>query len=114
MEKRKKKEQILSQEQRERIWKREEEIFIKKHQLIVTKQQEKEEKEARMVDVFEKASKGVKDRVESKLNHETQAMKDKKREKFDENKDQRRDAMTMGGNVLGVSVRAMPMWRQGI
>ena len=35
----------------------------------------------------------------------------KKREKFDENKDQRRDAMTMGGNVLGVSVRAMPMWR---
>jgi uncharacterized protein (DUF2384 family) len=38
MEKRKKKEQILSQEQRERIWKREEEIFIKKHQLIVTKQ----------------------------------------------------------------------------
>jgi len=49
--------------------------------------------------------------VGSRLNQETKAMKDKKREKFDENKDQRRDAMTMGGNVLGVSVRAMPMWR---
>jgi|LauGreDrversion4_2_1035121.scaffolds.fasta_scaffold116124_1 hypothetical protein len=104
----------MSQEQRERIWKREEEIFIKKHQMIVTKQQEKEEKEARMVEVFEKVSKGVKDRVESRLNQETKAIKDKKRDKFDENKDQRRDAMTMGGNVLGVSVRAMPMWRQGL
>lgn len=67
-----------------------------------------------MVEVFEKVSKGVKDRVESRLNHETQAMKDKKRDKFDENKDVKRDAMTMGGNVLGVSVRAMPMWRQGL
>ena len=67
-----------------------------------------------MVEVFEKVSKGMKDRVESRLNQETKAMKDKKREKFDENKDERRDAMTMGGNVLGVSVRAMPMWRQGI
>jgi hypothetical protein len=67
-----------------------------------------------MVDIFEKVSKGVNDRVESRLNQETKAMKDKKREKFDENKDLKRDAMTMGGNVLGVSVRAMPMWRQGI
>jgi len=41
-------------------------------------------------------------------------MKDKKREKFDEAKDVKRDAMTMGGNVLGVSVRAMPIWRQGV
>ena len=67
-----------------------------------------------MVEVFEKVSKGMKDKVESRLNQDTQAIKDKKREKFDENKDQRRDAMTMGGNVLGLSVRAMPMWRQGI
>jgi hypothetical protein len=34
----------------------------------VTKQQEKEEKEARMNEVFEKVSKGVNDRVESRLN----------------------------------------------
>lgn len=31
MEKRKKREQAINQEQRERIWKREEDIFIKKH-----------------------------------------------------------------------------------
>ena len=38
-------------------------------------------------------------------------MKEKKRDKFYENKDRKKDAMTMGGNLLGVSVRAMPMWR---
>lgn len=67
-----------------------------------------------MENAYEKVSKDIKERVGSRLNQETKAMKDKKRDKFDENKDQRRDAMTMGGNVLGVSVRAMPMWRQGI
>ncbi len=60
-------------------------------------------------------SKNLKDKVESKLTVETKAMKEKKREKFDEKKgDVKRDAMTMGGNLLGLSVRAMPMWRQGI
>ena len=38
-------------------------------------------------------------------------MKDKKREKFDAEKEKGRDAMTMGGNLLGLSVRAMPLWR---
>ena len=78
------------------------------------KQLSKEEHETRMEQVYEKVSGDIKDRVGSRLNQETKAMKDKKREKFDENKDVRKDAMTMGGNVLGVSVRAMPMWRQGI
>lgn len=59
-------------------------------------------------------SKGLKEKVESKLNAETKAMKDKKREKFDAQKDKGKDAMTMGGNLLGVSVRAMPFWRQGL
>ena len=89
-------------------------MFIKKHQLIIQKQVCKEEQEMRREQMYEKASGDIKDRVASRLNQETKAMKDKKRDKFDENKDQRRDAMTMGGNVLGVSVRAMPMWRQGI
>ena len=75
------------------------------------KQLSKEEHETRMEQVYEKVSGDIKDRVGSRLNQETKAMKDKKREKFDENKDARKDAMTMGGNVLGVSVRAMPMWR---
>jgi len=38
-------------------------------------------------------------------------MKDKKRDKFDPAKEQPKDAMTMGGNLLGISVRAMPLWR---
>ena len=62
----------------------------------------------------EKTTKMAKDKVESKLNVETQAMKEKKRDKFDPAKDRGRDAMTMGGNLLGVSVRAMPFWRQGL
>ena len=48
------------------------------------------------------------------MNVETKAMKDKKREKFDITKDQKKDAMTMGGNLLGLSTRAMPFWRQGL
>jgi len=55
----------------------------------------------------------MKSKVESKLNEETKAMKDKKREKFKPG-DDKKDAMTMGGNLLGVSVRALPFWRQGI
>jgi len=55
-----------------------------------------------------------KDKVESKFNEETKAMKDKRRSKFEAGKDNGRDAMTMGGNLLGVSARAMPFWRQGI
>jgi hypothetical protein len=64
-----------------------------------------------MEQLKEKMSKGLKDKVESKLNQETKAAKDKKRDKFDEAKDKKRDAMTMGGNLLGLPVRAMPMWR---
>lgn len=58
-----------------------------------------------------KMSKGIKEKVESKLNTETAAMKEKKRDKFDPTKEQGRDAMTMGGNLLGVASRAMPFWR---
>jgi hypothetical protein len=41
-------------------------------------------------------------------------MKDKKREKFDSKNEKGRDAMTMGGNLLGVQARAMPFWRKGL
>ena len=75
-----------------------------------------EEKEQRLGEVFEKVSKGLKDKAESRLNYETKAVKYKKRDKFDENKDQKRDAMTMGGKLpmLGGFTRAMPQWRQGL
>jgi hypothetical protein len=64
-----------------------------------------------MEQLKEKMGKKAKDKVESKLNVETAAIKEKKREKFDPSKDKGRDAMTMGGNLLGLSVRAMPFWR---
>lgn len=69
-----------------------------------------------MGEVYEKISKGLKDKAESRLNHETKAAKEKKRDKFDEAKDQKRDAMTMGGKLplLGGFSRAMPQWRQGL
>lgn len=59
-------------------------------------------------------SKGLMEKVESKLNEETKAAKDKKRTKFDGSKESKKDAMTMGGNILGLPIRALPMWRQGI
>jgi hypothetical protein len=51
--------------------------------------------------------------VESKLGTETAAMMGKKRDKFKEG-DARKDAMTMGGNLLGIACRAVPMWRKGM
>ena len=50
-------------------------------------------------------------KVESRLTHETRAMKEKQREKFDGREDGKKDAMTMGGNVLGMGARALPFWR---
>lgn len=41
-------------------------------------------------------------------------MQDKKREKFDPKLDMGRDAMTMGGNLLGIAMRSQPGWRAGI
>ena len=42
-------------------------------------------------------------------------MADKKREKYDADKDgPGRDAMTMGGNLLGVNMRNQPGWRAGV
>ena len=44
----------------------------------------------------------LKEKVKPKLLEETKAQAEKKREKFDKDKDgPGRDAMTMGGNLLG-------------
>jgi hypothetical protein len=102
---------IITQEQKERIFKREEEQFYKKHEKIISKQLEREQQQLKMEQLQAKLSKGLKEKVESKLTAETRAMKDKKREKFDATKEKGRDAMTMGGNLLGIAIRAMPQWR---
>ena len=52
--------------------------------------------------------------VPSKLKESTMQSKNRKREKFDPNKEQKKDACTMANNVLGRTTRAIPSWRQGL
>jgi len=52
--------------------------------------------------------------VPSKLKESTTQSKNRKREKFDPNKEQKKDACTMANNVLGRTTRAIPSWRQGL
>ena len=54
------------------------------------------------------------EKVESRLGQQTKAAKGKARDKFKEGKDDRKDAMTFGGQLMGPSVRAMPAWRKGL
>ena len=52
--------------------------------------------------------------IPSKLIESTTQSKNRKREKFDPNKEQKKDAYTMANNVLGRTTRAIPTWRQGL
>ena len=52
--------------------------------------------------------------IPSKLKESTTQTKNRKREKFDANKEQKKDAFTMANNVLGRTTRAIPTWRQGL
>ena len=91
-----KNEKVLTQEQKERIWKREEEAFLKKQEKILSqKRPEPILPKSKMADKY-------KDKVESKLLQETKAIQEKKRDKFDSKTMSGRDAITMGGNLLGV------------
>lgn len=57
---------------------------------------------------------GKYDKVESKLNHQTKAAKEKARQKFQMGKDSKKDAMTFGGQLIGPTIRAQPAWRKGL
>ena len=52
--------------------------------------------------------------IPSKLKESTTQSKNRKREKFDANKEQKKDAFTMANNVLGRTTRAIPTCRQGL
>ncbi len=52
------------------------------------------------------------EKVESKLNVQTEAIKEKQRKKHDYKSNKVAD--TMGGNVLGRMARAVPEWRKGL
>ena len=81
---------------------------------MAKKDAEKEERLLRMEELKEKKGTQIKNKVQSRLNHETAAMKDKKRDKFDPTKDSGRDAMTMGGKLLCGAMRQGASWRAGI
>ena len=110
MEKNKTKKQ-LDKDQLERIKLRGEELLMKKHQIIKSKQEQLVPKGLAPSKVGEQ----LKNKVESKLLVETKAMLDKKREKYDPDKDgPGRIANTMGGQILGSQLRQPALWRAGI
>ena len=104
----------LDQATKERIFKREEELFRKRHELMFTKKWEDEERYLRIERAKYQIAEGKYEKVESKLNHQTKAACGKVREKFKEGKDQKKDAMTFGGKLIGPTVRAQVAWRKGL
>ncbi len=118
MEKNKQKAMVDS-EAVDRIKKRQEDLLSRKTEAIWKKKNTqdrnlmfelgmKESKEAGM-------AAELKEKVNSKLLIETKAQADKKRTKYDPKKDgPGKNAMTMGGNLLGVAMRAQAGWREGI
>lgn len=104
----------VDQATKERIFKREEELFRKRHELVFTKKCEDEERMLRVERAKYQIAESKYDKVESKLGHQTKAASAKTREKFKEGKDQRKDAMTFGGRLIGPTVRAQVAWRKGL
>ena len=87
-------------------------MFAKRHLLKVKKDDEKLVREERMALKATKLKE--KYQVESKLHVETKAMQEKRRDKFDKQKDSAKDPLTMGGLLPGQQMRAIPSWRAGI
>ncbi|CAI2365034.1 unnamed protein product [Moneuplotes crassus] len=106
-------------ETRQRIYRREEEHFRKRAELVISKKgipnsYTEEEQALRMkrAKLLQKDDKYA--NVESRLNKVTKAAQGKNREKFKEGVDDRKDAMTFGGQLRGPTVRAQPAWRKGL
>mmetsp|Transcript_17044 Transcript_17044/g.14990 ORF Transcript_17044/g.14990 Transcript_17044/m.14990 type:complete len:182 (+) Transcript_17044:364-909(+) len=99
---------------RERIFKREEDLFRKRAELVISKKCVEEEQLMRLERTKFLAAEGKYDKVESRLNKVTKTQKGKTREKFKAGVDDKRDAMTFGGKLTGPSMRAQPAWRKGL
>ena len=99
---------------RERIFKREEDLFRKRAELVITKKCIEEEKQMRLERTKFMNAEGKYDKVESRLNQVTKAAKGKNRDKFKAGVDDKKDAMTFGGQLVGPSMRAQPSWRKGL
>ncbi|CAD8179496.1 unnamed protein product [Paramecium octaurelia] len=103
----------VSQEAKERIKMKENQLLEKKKSILEQKQRKQFDQEmkqqAREEDKYIKFA-----YVESKLNETTKAAELQKRQKFDPKIDNGKYADTFGGNLLGAGRRAIPGWRQNL
>lgn len=76
-------------------------MWTKKHLMIMQKEDAKHERAAKMEQAKSKLSEKYTKKVESKLLVETTAMQEKKRAKFDPEKDSKSEAMTFGHRLPG-------------
>ena len=76
-------------------------MWTKKHMMIMQKEDKKYERAAKMESAKSKLSEKYNKKVESRLHTETTAMQEKKRAKFDPEKDSKSEAMTFGGRLPG-------------
>ena len=97
----------------DRIKDKEDALLQKKLEAKQVKASNKMEKEIKYQNYKIKEKQKLK-YVPSKLKESTTQSKNRKREKFDPNKAQKKDAYTMANNVLGRTTRAIPSWRQGL
>ena len=111
-----KKRQKFEQDQatRERIFKREEDLFRKRAELVIGKKCIEEEQLMRLERTKLMLQESKYDKIESRLNKVTTAAKGKNREKFKAGVDAKKDAMTFGGNIIVPTIRAQPSWRKGL
>ena len=97
----------------DRIKDKEDALLQKKLEAKQVKASNKMEKEIKYQNYKIKEKQKLK-YVPSKLKESTTQSKNRKREKFDPNKEQKKDAYTMANNVLGRTTIAIPSWSQGL
>ena len=76
-------------------------MWTKKHMMIQKKEDDKYERAVKMEEAKNKLSQKYNKKVESRLHVETTAMQEKKRTKFDPEKDSKAEAHTFGGRLPG-------------
>lgn len=74
--------------------------------MIMRKEEQQYERAVKMEQAKNKLANKYESKVQSKLHVETKAMQEKRRAKFDPEKDDRSDAHTMGGKLPLQSMRA--------
>lgn len=103
----------LDKEEQERLKEREDNLIKRNIEKTLLAKKKEHDKAERMQKLIE-ANSTAYTYVDSRLNEETKAIAEKKREKFDPSRDTGRLAGTFGGDLTRKAGRAIPMWRQGL